>query len=413
MSESSVGVSPGTQASALQSLSERVEAFAAWLGTLGYEAWSFRAKVRSVAEFVQWMEAAGLSTDELDEALIDKAMEARHRPPPRGYRRALVQFLEYLRGQGLVAIPLEKLDGGSPSARLEERYVLYLREERGLSEATVVNYRGFVRRWLNELFGNSPTQLADLVPREVTQFLLRHVQTLHPKRAQLMGSALRSFLRFLFLRTETRVDLSLAIPSVRQFRKSTMPRHLTAKEVERVLASCDLTTPIGRRDHAVLLLLARLGLRASEIVKLELGDLRWRASELVVRGKGAIHDRLPLPQDVGEALTLYLTQDRPACLSRQVFLCLRAPRRGFASAAAVTTIVERAIERTGLQPALRGAHVLRHSLATRMIQHGATMAEIGQVLRHRSPKTTELYAKVDFEGLRGVSLPWPVKGGGR
>src|SRR5581483_6546900 len=167
------------------------------------------------------------------------------------------------------------------------------------------------------------------------------------------------------------------------------------------------------RDQAVLLLLARLGLRAGEVVKLELDDIHWRSAELVVRGKGKLHDRLPLPKDVGAALARYLTTDRPRCACRRVFLRLRAHVRGLASAAAVTTIVERAIDRTGLKPPWRGAHLLRHSLATDMIRGGATLGEIGQLLRHRSPVTTEVYAKVDFEGLRGVALPWPGARGAR
>jgi site-specific recombinase XerD len=321
-----------------------------------------------------------------------------------------MQFLDYLREEGL-AQPRQAPDDGSAVGQLERRYARYLQDERGLVDVTVVNYGGLVHRFLVEQFGQGPTDLVKLTSRHIADYLLRQVRTMSPKRAQLMGCALRSFLRFLFFEAETTADLSFAVPTVRQFRKATVPQYLVAADVERVLASCDLTTAVGRRDHAILLMLARLGLRASEVVKLELGDLRWREGEFLVRGKGKLHDRLPLPKDVGKALTLYLTRVRATCSSRRVFIRMRAPLRGFTDAAAVTSLVKRAIERAGLKPPHRGAHLLRHSLATGMIQRGATMAEIGQLLRHRSPNTTELYAKVDFEGLRGVSLAWV--GGGR
>jgi integrase len=184
--------------------------------------------------------------------------------------------------------------------------------------------------------------------------------------------------------------------------------------VERLLRSCDDTSATGRRDHAILLLLARLGLRAGEVLALELDDLDWREGEIVVRGKGLVRDRLPLLPDVGAAIALYLRKDRPPpARSRRLFLCRKAPHRGFSHPSSVTTIVERAFARVGLHPAARGAHTLRHSLATAMLRRGASLTEIGEVLRHRSPSTTEIYAKLDFGALRDVALPWPLAGGGR
>jgi site-specific recombinase XerD len=234
-----------------------------------------------------------------------------------------------------------------------------------------------------------------------------------PSRAQFMATALRSFLRFLFLRGETTTDLSRAIPTVRRWRLSSVPQHLPPRDVERLLRACDRSSATGRRDYAILLLLARLGLRASEVLALELSDLRWREGEVVVRGKGLVRDRLPLLPDVGKALALYLQKDRPVCKSRQVFLCRRAPLRGLGHPSSVSTIVARALARADLTPSTRGAHLLRHSLATTMVRRGASLSEIGQVLRHRSPNTTEIYAKLDFGALRGVALPWPVVRGGR
>jgi len=177
-----------------------------------------------------------------------------------------------------------------------------------------------------------------------------------------------------------------------------------------MLKACDRRTACSRRDYAILLLLARLGLRAGEVVALQLEDINWRAGEILIRGKGLLHDRMPLPVDVGEALSSYLRQDRPVCQTRRVFLRMDAPRRGFANTSAVRSIVRQALGRADLHPAFKGAHVLRHSLATSMLRCGATLVEIGEVLRHRAPNTTEIYARVDFDGLRSLAHPWPMGG---
>ena len=228
-----------------------------------------------------------------------------------------------------------------------------------------------------------------------------------------MTSAFRSFFRFLFQHGELRLDLAPSVPTVADWRLSAIPKYITPAEVARVLGSCDRQTAIGRRDYAILLLLARLGLRAGEIVALRLDDIDWRSGEILIRGKGFLHDRMPLPVDAGQALASYLRHDRPSCKTRSVFICMRAPQRRFARAATVSTIVKRALARAGLHPGFKGAHLLRHSLATSMIRSGASMGEIGEILRHRRPSTTEIYAKLDFEGLRSLAQPWPGIGGAR
>jgi site-specific recombinase XerD len=390
-------------------LLEHLGVFEERLRQAGYSPLTAREKLRFVTQLLRSRDADGDGIEDLDEEQIDAHVAQKR---GQGRRRTLLQFLDHLRERG-VAAPRSNPPDASPAAQLVERYECHLRQERGLAPRTLLGYRRFVRPFLDEWFGRGGKSLKGLTYRQVDTFLLRRAPTMMPKTAQLMGSALRSFLRFAFFAAETRRDLSLAVPMVRQFHKAAVPKFLPAKDVERVLASCDLTRPVGRRDRALLLLVARLGLRGGEIVRLELGDLRWRSGELVVRGKGQVHDLLPLPKDAGEALAQYLTQDRPRCSSRRVFLRMRAPLRGFANVGAVTTIVQRAVARAGLRPPQRGPHLLRHSLATSMIQQGATMAEIGQLLRHRSAASTELYAKVDFEGLRGIALPWPGTRGGR
>lgn len=202
------------------------------------------------------------------------------------------------------------------------------------------------------------------------------------------------------------------MPAVSKCRQSSVPTYLTPEQEEAIIATADRLTPTGRRDYAILLLLARLGLRAGEIIALELGDIRWRSAELVIHGKGQMVEHMPLLSDVGAALATYLHDDRGASTSRRVFLRIWAPRVGLAGPAAIGHIVRLAFARAGFRPAYRGAaHLFRHGLATTMIRHGASMMEIAEVLRHRSQDSTAIYAKVAFDDLRGVARPWPATGG--
>ena len=189
---------------------------------------------------------------------------------------------------------------------------------------------------------------------------------------------------------------------------SGLPKFLPAEQVKQVLASCDRKTPVGKRNYAILLLLARLGFRAGEIVALALDDIDWENGDILVRGKGQRLTRLPLPSDVGEALVEYLRDVRPTGRTRRLFLRIRAPLRGLAGSVSVDCIVARALNRAGLAPPLKGAHLLRHSLATDLLRQGASLAEIGQLLRHSQPNTTQIYAKVDIDTLRGITVAWPV-----
>jgi len=343
-------------------LGAHVDEFCTWLVSGDYQVPSIRYKLWVLSDLARWMTHEQLAVADLDEQRVEDFLEVRRRRgcTCRGFRSTAFQLIEQLRRSGVVAAPAPLRDD-SPSAVLLRRYEGYLRQE----------------------------------------------------RAQYMGTAVRSFLRFLYLRGETGSDLARAVPTVRRWRLSSVPGHLPSKDVERLLRACDCSSATGRRNRAILLLLARLGLRASEVLALELGDLNWRAGEIRVRGKGLVHDRLPLLPEVGEALALYLQKDRPASSSRRVFLCTRAPRRGFAHPSSVSTIVARALARAGLAPVTRGAHLLRHSLATNMVRRGASLTEIGQVLRHRSPNTTEIYAKLDFDALRDVAMPWPTARGAR
>jgi site-specific recombinase XerD len=275
---------------------------------------------------------------------------------------------------------------------------------------TILEYQRFVRKFLLGRFRGRPLLLKTVKASDISNFVLRHTPGMRVEYARLMTTAFRSFFRFLFEKGELQAALAASVPTVANWRLSTVPKYLTRKEVDRVLKACDRRTAVGRRDFAILLLLARLGLRAGEVVGLQLKDIDWRAGEILIRGKGLLHDRLPLPADVGEALASYLRHDRPACQTRRVFVCTNAPRRGFAHPSTLSSIVRHALARADLYPPVKGAHLLRHSLATSMLRSGATMGEIAEILRHRALKTTEIYAKVDFQGLRSLAHPWPMGG---
>jgi integrase len=222
-----------------------------------------------------------------------------------------------------------------------------------------------------------------------------------------MTTALRSFLRFARYRGDLHNDLAACVPVAANWSQSTIPRALPPAQTERVLAACDRRTAVGRRDYAILLLLARLGLRGGEVTTLTLEDLDWQGGLITVRGKGGRDSQLPLPRDVGEALAAYLRKGRPRTTRRWVFLRARAPVRGFRGTSAICCVVRHALARAGVDSSRKGAHQLRHGLACQMLRKGASLAEIGEVLRHQSPQTTALYAKVDFTSLATLALPWP------
>ena len=386
--------------------------FADSLMESGYAATTIQSKLGLLIDLGEWLRRRGLAVKDLDERRIETFITDSRRNGllRRGDRTTLRQLLDHLRERHVVQRVTPTCDV-SPLAAILDRYEKHLRSERGLTTATIINYLPFARKFLSDRFGEGPFLLKVVRPCDISGFILRHARTMSCRRAQLMTTVFRSFFRFLFQRGELQVDLAPSIPTVADWRLSTLPRYITAEEVIRVLGSCDRHTATGRRDYALLLLLARLGLRAGEIVAMQLDDIDWRSGEILVRGKGLLYDRMPLPVDVGQALAVYLRHDRPSSKTRRVFVCRKAPQRGFSGPSTVSTIVRRALDRAGLHPGFKGAHLLRHSLATSMIRSGASMSEIGEILRHRSPSTTEIYAKLDFEGLRSLAQPWPNLGG--
>ncbi len=390
-----------------------LDSFTTELSDLGYPRQTVRLQCCGIRDLGRWLKRKRLGVVDLNDELVSVYLRGRRRRGRfRGSGGTIIRlFVDHLRRQGVVATR-DRVGEESPLERLVGRYTAHLEVERSVVRATVEIYVPFVRRFLAEWLSSGQLSLAEMAASDVSGFVLRWARSQSPGRAKLMVTALRSFLRFLLAHGEIELDLAAAVPSVADWRQSTVPKYLSKEQVELVLQACERGTSTGRRNYAVLLLLARLGLRAGEVVALVLDDIDWRSGEIEIHGKGSSHDRMPLLTDVGKALAIYL-RDRPRCSTRRVFVRTRAPYRGFASSAAVTTIVSRALHRAGLQPPIRGAHLLRHSLATTMLRAGASMAEIGQILRHRSPATTEIYAKVDFDALRTLAQPWPIVERGR
>ena len=394
-----------------------VNSFLTNLRAQGYADRTLRKKRTVASSFVRWTVGKQLTVGDLSETHLTafvSRLPKRQNPYVRFEMAVLWLFLQHLRAEAVVPNPQMVIDA-SPAEDLKRLYIDYLRKERGLAENSILVYSPFISDFLKDRVARtgcaSPQTLDALT---VQNFLLDRIRNRSSEYLRLLATALRSFLRFLYLRKETTIDLSHSVPTVRKWHQHEVRGFLTPDEVEQVLSAADLSTPRGRRDHAILLLLARLGLRAGEVVSLELGDILWRTGEIVVRGKGRVQDRLPLLSDIGEALAVYLRQDRATSVSRRVFLRMLAPRVGMAGPGAIGHIVRHALARAGISAPSRGAaHLFRHSLATKMIRQGASIAEISEILRHRSQSSTAIYTKVDFETLRGVARPWPGKGGAR
>lgn len=294
---------------------------------------------------------------------------------------------------------------GEDSTGVLAEFRMWLGRERGLSPESVCCYSDQVKAFLAAAGG--PDAVSGLDAARVTAFMVDHSRGRNTWSAKAMVTSLRAFLRFAHATGRTAVPLAGAVPAVASWRLSALPRGLPAAEIERLLAGCDRNTVSGLRDYAVLSLLARLGLRGAEAAGLQLDDIDWRAGEIAVTGKGSRTERLPLPGPAGEALAAWLTGGRPQCESRAVFVTVRRPDRQL-TASSVRAAMGRACDRAGLER--RGAHRLRHALATEMLRAGASLPEVGQVLRHRSLLSTAVYAKVDQDALRPLARPWPGAG---
>jgi site-specific recombinase XerD len=376
------------------------------LAGLGYTPNCIVRHVRLLRRLDEWMAGEGLTPGELTGGDVERFVGTRRAAGQLRWpsQRGVAPLLAYLRGAGVVPMPPAPVAASGSVERVVASYQRWLVEERSLAASTVEDYERYARRFFSQLAEPVREDLSRLSAADVTAAVRSQCRSRSVGWAKNFNTVLRSLLRFLFLEGYVARDLSPSVLSVAGWRHSGLPKALDPKDVAKLLASCARQRRAGRRDLAILTVVVRLGLRAGEVAALELGDIDWRAGEIVVRGKGGRLDRLPLPGDVGEVIVDYLRHERPPTTSRHVFILAVAPRTGI-STKTVGGVVRCACERAGLAPF--GPHRLRHTAATEMLRGGASLAEVGQVLRHQHQETTSIYAKVDLGSLAMLAMPWP------
>jgi integrase/recombinase XerD len=388
-------------------LEPHVAGFAEGLLRQGYSRSAACQHVCFIAHLDRWMQTEGVGLDGLGGSAIERYLAQRRAAGYVEYRsvKALRPLLEYLAPLGVLPIPQEVPP--DPVEELLGRYRAWLLVERGVTPGTARGYVDCVRPFVATRARSDTLEFTGLTAADVTAFVLAACPGRAVGSAKLIVCALRSLLGWLHLTGTVPVSLVAAVPSVAGWRLSGLPKGLEPGQLRRLLASCDRRTPTGRRDYAILLLLARLGLRAGEVARLGLDDIDWRRGEIAVLGKGNRAERLPLPAEVGAAIAAYLRRGRPGtAMGRSVFVRVHAPHRALTTGG-VTMVVFDAAQRAGL--GRMHAHRLRHTAATAMLRAGSPLAEVGQVLRHRSPLTTAIYAKVDRDALTVLARPWPVR----
>lgn len=399
--------------SATGPLSPHLPRFVASLVDQQYAIACIRAKAWRATAFDAWLAGQSVELANVCDEHVDAFIRRPYCPrsdcqdtPRRHEPPAIRQLLRYLRGQGLCAgAPIVVVPADALVARFEE----YLRHERGLAVTTIAYYRTLARDFLVHRFGDDGIDLPAICSADVIGFVRYRARRLRPRALKQVVNALRAFLRYAEYRGEIHEAVISAVPAVAAW--STTPallRAISAEHARRAIESCDQATAVGRRDRAVLLLLARLGLRGGEVISLLLDAIDWDAGLLRVRGKNGYQCPMPLPVDVGKAIAACLRHGRPPSADRHLFLRARAPCRALLHGSdGIGSIVRNALERAGVGAPHKGSHQFRHALAIQMLRGGASLPEIAEVLRHRSQLSTAIYAKVDHAALRPLALPWP------
>ena len=394
-------------------LAGHLGAFVSSLIDQQYTASVIYIKARHALAFDRWLGKRGAELADLDDVYIERYQHRRRRRHQRilteTRRREcnhITQLLQFLRDHAVC-----------PAARIEitsvddlaARYEQHLQAQQGLAATTIKRYRTIARRFLHERFGCGLVDLRTLCAGDMIAFVQRRSKCLQPPALKCVTTAMRSFLRYARYRGEVATALAAAVPTVAAWTTTpAVPKAISPEHAQRAIDSCDLSTGVGLRDRAVLLLLARLGLRAHEIIALRLEDCEWDSGHLRVRSKSGREQLLPMPTDVGAAIAAYLQRGRPTSTNRHLFLRSTAPIRGLMPGSdAIGTIVRYALQRAQVDAPHRGSHQFRHALAVRMLQGGASLREIGEVLRHQSPQSTSIYARVDINALRSLAMPWP------
>jgi len=381
-------------------LGPHVDALATSLAAQGYAANTIRGVLSGTFTFGEWLRRRGLAVGDVDDALVARFLKQVRCSEAwrKTLRQSVGHVLAHLRAEGVIA------SASPPPAEPEvvTAFRHWMREHRGVKASTVAVYAPIVVELLDAIGGD----IERLTARRIRAFVVERAGRHRHQRASSIVTATRVFLRYLVASGQCDAALVAAVPAVATWKETDVPRHLAPSDVERVIASCDLATPAGLRDRAVLLLLARLGLRAGDVAALTLDAFDWKEARVRVSGKSRREDWLPLPQDAGDAVLAYLKGARPRVRSEAVFFTLLAPIVPM-SRWVVSTVVGRAIRRADVSSPAHGAHVLRHSAAVRMLRAGASLEEIGALLRHASIETTFHYAKVDRDLLLELAMPWP------
>lgn len=392
----------------LHPLGKYMDEYAQWLYQSGYSRDNARCKLRTVARWSPWLKRYGIAASQLSQEHLAKylKMKVRKSPPFRKEDEAnLKQFLDFLQRKGVTQVP--KQQETTAVDEFVAEFASYLTAERALAQSTIEQYTAHAMGFLKEHFSGRSVDFSTIASIDVSKYVQRTASKRSRKNAKLMCTALRTLFRYARHQGYLTSQLDAAVPGVANWRLASIPYSLPAESIEKILSSCNRETCVGKRDYAIILLLVRLGLRAGEIITLNLEDIDWRSGIITVHGKGSHRSQMPLPRDVGEALAAYLQFGRPKSSSRKVFLSSQAPIRAFNRSGPVTTLVNRAIRRAGITGAKSGAHQFRHSIATSLICGGASLSEIAELLRHRTIDCTTIYAKVDLPLLRTLALPWP------
>ena len=387
-------------------LRRHFDGFARELEAQGYTHLTIQGYAGSIAHFGYWAQHKDLAIADWSRDVVVDFVQHRCRCPgtrrltcvSKKYSKRVRRFISHLERQKVIT-PDKRAVEPEPS-----EFHDWLIQHRGLCARTVERYE----HELAKLLPTGGVEVSGLTAARVRSLVLKHAQCHSPNQTRTMVLAFRAYLRFLAAKGRCQPGLDRAIPTIPQWRLAALPRYLAPQDVERVIASCSIDTPLGLRDRAILLLLARLGLRAGDIVALRLDDIDWNAATLKVCGKGRREVCLPLPQDAGDAILAYLREGRCRVSIAQVFLCIQAPFRPLQSSGAVSNVVSAALRRAGIvNPPTRGANLLRHSAATAMLRGGASLDAVSSLLRHRSLDMTGHYAKVDVGMLEQVVQPWP------
>lgn len=382
-----------------------VDDFVDWLHSRGHKERSLFRMLQSFAAWTDWLTKTGRAAEDFVEGLdecrryVSSVSQFPYQRGPKRESLSVVRlFLYFLRERGIIQAPVDSSISPYPLVREFRAWML---EHRGVTRCTLDVYQRVLDEFIKTI-GSDPVSYS---PKVLRRFVLKRGSRHGSSYAKLGGTAVRSFLRFLGATGRCKPGLEFSLLAYASRKVASLPKFLSSEDVDRVIASCPADCS-GLRDKAVLLLLARLGLRAGDIVGLRLSDVDWTNGRIKVCGKGRRYDFLPLQQEVGTAILRYLKKGRPACKTPELFVTVPPPFKKL-SYQAVGGIVRRALERAGVNSPVCGAHVLRHSAATMMLRQGASLASIGSVLRHRSPQTTARYAKVDIGMLSTIAQPWP------